>query len=244
MKFMNICDLHAHVLPGVDDGAPTMEYALQMLQNAAASDVKMLAVTPHCNGPCGKDNLLYPDIRDRFLRLQKAAQGIPVELVMGAEVRVNEGLPEHLSRREIPTINGGRYLLTEFAIDTKPEMFMEMLQKILSLGYIPLVAHPERYHAVCNAPQIVLPWLDLGCHLQLTGGSIRGDYGKSVQHTANYLLQQDLVACVASDAHGVNGRSNYLLDIYDHLAVFYSKPYAKCLLYENPVRICGNDDIG
>lgn len=238
---MKICDLHTHVLPGVDDGAPTMEYALQMLRNAAASDVSLLAITPHCNGPFGNGNYLDQDLEDRFSQLQQAAKDIPVQLVLGAEARVNDELLYYLKQGKIPTINSSRYLLTEFSADT--QNFADILQSILDLDYIPLVAHPERYTAVCQTPQIVAQWLDMGCHLQLTGGSIMGQYGKTVQRTAAFLLKNDFVACIASDAHGVNLRSNYLLDVYDHLTVRYSKQYAACLLYDNPMRICADYDL-
>lgn len=233
---MKICDLHTHVLPQVDDGAPTMEYALQMLENAAASDVAVVAVTPHCNG--GYGNYLDADMIRRFSQLQQAARELPVELVLGAEVRVNENLSDYLKKGMLATINGSRYLLTEFSPDTVD--FIEPLQSILELGYVPLVAHPERYISVCKRPQQVLDWLDMGCHLQLTGGSILGAYGKTVQRTSAFLLHNDLVACVASDAHGVHGRSNFLLDVYDHLSIRYSRQYAECLLYENPMGVCYN----
>ena len=241
---MKLCDLHTHILPGVDDGAPTMEYALQMLQNAVASDVKLLAVTPHCNSPFPQKNHLDQDLKARFTRLCQAAKDIPIELVLGAEVRVDENLPELLLQGKLPTINSSRYLLTEFPTDTAKEAFSDMLSRILTLGYIPLIAHPERYEAVMTSPRTVFDWLDIGCHVQLTGGSLMGEYGKNVQRTAVFLLQQDLVACIASDAHGRNKRSNFLLDVYDHLAVQYSKQYARCLMYENPLRICNNEEIG
>lgn len=240
---MRLCDLHTHLLPGVDDGASTMEYALQMLSNAAASDVELLAVTPHCNGPYEMGNYLDEGLLARFSQLQQAAEAIPVRLVLGAEVLADERLPQLLRQKKIPTINGSRYVLTEFPIDASPAFCQGMLQSILELGYIPLVAHPERYLAVCKMPQIVVPWLDMGCHLQLTGGSIVGEYGKTVQRTAACLLQQDLVACVASDAHGVHHRSNFLLDAYDHLCLRYSKQYAQCLMYENPMGICCDNDL-
>ena len=240
---MRICDVHTHVLPGVDDGAPTEEYALQMLRNAAASDVKLLAVTPHCNRPGQRDNYMDESLRARFLQLQQAAGDIPVQLVLGAEVLADEALPQLLQQKKLPTINGGRYLLTEFPFDASVEYFIEMLQCIRSLGYIPLVAHPERYVSVCQMPQIVVPWLEMGCHLQLTGGSITGEYGKTVQRTAAFLLQRDLVACIASDAHGLRHRSNFLMDVYDHLSLRYSKHYAQCLMYENPMGICCDSDI-
>lgn len=240
---MKICDVHTHVLPGVDDGAPTMEYALQMLQNAVAGDVEMLAVTPHCNNIYNDGNYFDQSFKDRFLQLQKAAEELPIQLVTGAEVLVNDGLSAYLEQNMIPTINGGRYLLTEFFADTPKEEFLTSLKSILEFGYIPLVAHPERYDAVNQAPNIVTDWLDMGCHIQLTSGSILGEYGKKAQHTAAFLLKQELVACIASDAHGLHCRSNFMLDVYDHLRVQYSKQYAQCLLYDTPMRICCNDDI-
>ena len=240
---MKLCDLHTHLLPGVDDGATSMEYALQMLRNAAASDVALLAVTPHCNRPYEKHNYLDGSLRERFLQLQQAAKDIPVDLVLGGEALVDEQLPQLLRQKKIPTINGSRYLLTEFPVDATPGFFQDMLQSILELGYIPLIAHPERYLSVCQMPQIVVPWLDMGCHVQLTGDSIMGAYGKTVQQTATTLLKQGLVACIASDAHGRSRRSNYLLDVYDHLQVHYDKYYAGCLLYENPTAILHGEEV-
>ncbi len=238
---MKICDLHTHILPGVDDGATTMDYALQMLKNAAASDVVLLAVTPHCGSLYG--NYAGQALTDQFFRLQQAAANIPVQLVLGGEARVDEYFPENLQAGKLPTINGSRYLLTEFPADTPREVFPDVLQSILDQGYVPLVAHPERYAAVCKDPLCAEKWLDMGCHLQLTGGSILGEYGRSVQKAASFLLHNDLVACVASDAHGLHSRSNFLLDVYDHLTVHYSRHYAKCLMYETPMRICCNADL-
>lgn len=240
---MRLCDLHTHILPGVDDGAPTMDYALQMLGNAAASNVAWLAVTPHCNVPHCDGNYLDEHLTDLFGQLKQAAVDIPVGLMLGAEVRVTEQLPLLLEQGRIPTINGSRYVLTEFATDTAADSFLPTLQDILRSGYVPLVAHPERYMAVGYQPHIVEEWLDSGCHLQLTGGSILGVYGKIVQHTAHTLLRHDLVACVASDAHGIHQRSNYLMDVYDHLFVHYSKAYADCLMYTNPMRISQDDTL-
>ena len=243
MNMMKLCDLHTHILPGMDDGAPTMEYALEMLRNAQASDVTLLAVTPHCNTPYGNGWTDLRQLQDHFLRLQQAAAQIPVKLVLGAEVRVTDDLPQKLKAGQIPSINNSRYLLTEFAGNTHSGKFYTALQEILDCGYVPLIAHPERYPEVCRHPEMVLDWLDMGCHLQLTGQSVMGIYGKQVKKTATFLLRNDLVACIASDAHGLNGRSNFLLDVYDHLSVHYSKAYANYLMEINPTRICNNQAL-
>lgn len=240
---MKLCDVHTHVLPGVDDGAPTMEYALQMLENAVASDVEWLAVTPHWRATVDTGASLLAQLQADFAQLQEAAADIPIRLVAGAEVRVTEELPAALAAGCVPTIHNSRYLLTEFAVHTDASAFMPALETILHAGYIPLVAHPERYAAVCRDPRMVQDWLDCGCHLQLTGGSVLGAHGKTVQRTATTLLRNDLVACIASDAHGLRGRSNFLLDVYDHLYVQYSKAYANCLMYTNPLRIFRDDTL-
>lgn len=240
---MKICDLHTHVLPGVDDGAPNLDYALQMLENAVASDVAQLVVTPHCNRGYGDGNFRGPGLQKAFAELQQAAETLPIQLMLGAEVLADQQLPQLLQQGKLPTINGSRYLLTEFPPYAENSDMCRMLQTILEQGLVPLVAHPERYNAVCESPQLVMSWLDMGCHLQLSGGSLQGEYGKTVQQTAKILLHNDLVACIASDAHGIHHRSNFLLAVYDHLSVRYSKQYAQCLLYENPMGICRNEEI-
>ncbi|MBE6982347.1 MAG: hypothetical protein E7437_08520 [Ruminococcaceae bacterium] len=229
---MKLCDLHTHVLPGVDDGAANMEYALQMLQNAAASEVSLLAATPHWNAQ-GTNTALLTDLRQRFCRLRQAAAQIPVELVLGAEVLVTEPL----SPGSLPTLNDSRYLLTELPGSLEAAACETLLQSVLDRGYVPLVAHPERYASVIRDPWTVASWLDMGCHIQITGESILGNHGRSIRETAAFLLQKGLVACIASDAHGLNRRSNYLLDVYDHLCVHYSRHYAQSLMEEIPRRI-------
>ena len=240
---MKLCDVHTHILPGVDDGAPTMEYALQMLENALASDVEWLAVTPHWRVSAEDSDAMRARLRADFRQLQEAAAAMPIHLVIGAEVRVTDTLMTALPPNGMPTLNDSRYLLTEFAPDTDGATFLPVLEQLMVAGYIPLVAHPERYAAVCRDPRIVQDWLDCGCHLQLTGGSVMGNYGKTVQRTATTLLRNDLVACIASDAHSLHGRSNFLLDVYDHLHIHYSGAYAKCLMHTNPLRMIRDETL-
>lgn len=236
---MKICDIHTHVLPGVDDGAQTMEQALQMLKNAAASDVSYLVATPHCNRP-GQPRLDFAPIFDRLLA---ESGNIPVKLALGAEVHVTKDLPQLLKKKAFPTIGGGHYLLTEFPFDWAPRAFMPMLESICDLGYLPVIAHPERYHALMERPELVYPWLELGCHVQLTAGSIVGKYGTKPQKCAAYLLKNGLACCVASDAHGLQSRSNNLLEVESYLSLYYSRQCAQALLWENPMTIFQNKNF-
>lgn len=240
---MKIFDLHAHILPGVDDGAVNIEHALQMLRNAIASDVTAIAATPHCNVPDVFENFRSEQLTKRFEDLQQAAHDLPIRLVLGAEVRVTAQLPELLQEKRIPTLNGSRYLLTEFPTRFSAEDYEAVLDAILDAGYIPLIAHPERYAAVCHDPRITEEWLDKGCHLQITGGSVMGNFGQTVKRTADTLIRNDLVCCIGSDAHDPTHRSNYLSHVYDHLSLYCSKRYADILMWENPLRICSDEHL-
>ena len=240
---MEFCDLHTHILPGVDDGAQTMAHSLDMLRNAAASDITTVVVTPHCSVPGYFDNFYTKDLKDRFSALQQAAADIPVHLLLGAEVRVTERIIPLLDEGMLPTINNSRYLLTEFPIDFPAMLFPRVLEQLLARNVVPLIAHPERYDAVCEAPLIVEKWLEMGCHLQVTGGSILGKFGKNCQRATRKLLQNGLVCCVASDAHNVTRRSNFMTDVYDHLCVHYSRQCADILMSLNPRSICSDQPL-
>ena len=240
---MKLCDLHSHVIPGVDHGAQDMKTALQMLKNAIASDVEYLAVTPHFNTAEYPVSVLTKKIQFQFRALQEAAADLPIKLALGAEFHVTPDFLMQIESGRLPTINGSRYLLTEFPTFFREELFVPTLKEFLKHGYIPLIAHPERYAAVARYPEIVERWLDMGCHLQITGDSVRGALGADAKKTAAFLLRNDYVACIASDAHGVHARSNYLMGVYDHLCVNSSRQYAQCLMYDNPLRIWNDENL-
>lgn len=240
---MKICDIHSHTLQGVDHGARDLDTALQMLSNAVASDVESLMLTPHFDLSDCSAEALWTQMQTQFAILRDAAAELPIRLALGAEVHVSPALLEQLDSVKLPTLNASRYLLTEFPMAFPESRFVPVLEKLLERNYIPLIAHPERYAAVCQQPWITEQWLDMGCHLQVTGSSIQGHYGKHIRQAAAELLQRDLVACVASDAHGVYERTNYLMGVYDHLSVHFSKAYAQCLLHSNPLRIWQDENL-
>ncbi|MBR5322838.1 MAG: hypothetical protein IKU48_04775 [Clostridia bacterium] len=242
---MNLCDLHTHILYGVDDGSDSLDYSLKMLRNAYASSVRTVVATPHYHILDNLEDNLNRNrvLKERFLQFKREASNISVDLLLGAEVRFSDNLIDMLRREAVPTINGSKYLLIEFLPEEGAQTISDALKSITECGIVPIVAHPERYISVCKNPMSVIEWLDMGCHLQLTGGSVIGEYGRSIRDTANILLKNDLVVCIASDAHGVNRRTNYLLDVFDYLSVYYSKAYARCLMHDNPMRICYDENL-
>lgn len=240
---MKIFDLHTHVLPCVDDGAQNVAEALEMLRNAVASDVFALAVTPHCNLSGEWSSQLTLNLLTKFKKLQQISEDIPIKLFFGAEVRVTDNIISLLKNEVLPTLNNSRYLLLEFERYFGTNKFRDILSQVLGEGYTPLIAHPERYDAVCENPYIVEDWLNMGCHIQVTGGSIIGNFGKKIKNTADFLLSNDLVCCVASDAHDTRVRSNFLSDVYSYISLYYGKHYADILMQINPQKICEDEAL-
>ena len=233
-------DIHCHILPGVDDGSPSMEDSLQMARMAADSGVTDIIATPHCNLPGdGPKNYRSASLRTGFSRLRQALEqeGIPLGIHPGAEVFCTPELPELLDRRQLQTLGGGRYLLVEFYFDESAEFMEQCFHQIRTRGLTPVAAHPERYDAVQRDPYIIRRWFEGGVVIQLNKGSILGDLGPGAEETAWALLDHGLVHAVASDAHSHLRRTPDLSRVRRHLERACGGPYTRLLLEENPRRI-------
>ena len=164
-------DIHCHILPGVDDGSPSMEDSLQMARMAADSGVTDIIATPHCNLPGdGPKNYRSAALRTGFSRLRQALEqeGIPLRIHPGAEVFCTPELPELLDRRQLQTLGGGRYLLVEFYFDESAEFMEQCFHQIRTRGLTPVAAHPERYKTVQQDPYMVRRWFEPVSYTHLT----------------------------------------------------------------------------
>lgn len=234
-------DIHCHILPGVDDGAQTLEDALQMARMAQRSGVKAIIATPHCNHPANPvSNYISQDLADHFSRLRSAIREarIPISILPGAEVLCTEDTAQLLEAGKLLTLAGSRYLLVEFFFDEDPAFMDRQLRAIAALGAVPVIAHPERYGAIQQDPKITESWFYRGYILQLNKGSILGNLGARAQTCSHHLLAQGLAHVVASDAHGINQRSPNMQPLEDLLYSMCPESYVDILLRKNPRRIC------
>lgn len=233
-------DIHCHILPRVDDGADNLEEALEMARMAADSGVGTLIATPHCNLPFEREkNHLSPALLEGFARLRRAveAEGIPIDLRLGAEVLCTPEVPELARAGNLPTLAGSRYLLLEFFFDEELDYMEEMLAAVAETGLVPVIAHPERYEAIQRAPRVVERWFRMGYVIQLNKGSILGRLGGRAQESAEWILDHGLAHLVASDAHSSNLRTPQMGELADHLRRFWGSEYTRVLLNVNPGRI-------
>lgn len=238
-------DLHAHILMGVDDGSQSLEESLQMARMAWESGVRAMAMTPHCNIPGVFDNYESDRLRQRFQQLKEAvaAAGIQLRLYPGMEVFCRENLAELLRNKQLIPINDGRYLLVEFAFEEEADWMTFLLDEVLEAGYIPLVAHPERYDVIQANPNLAYRWICMGCALQVNKGSVLGRFGRREQRAAMLLLEHELVACVASDAHHADYRTPHMEETADYLMQIFGAECVQLLMKDNPARILDSREV-
>jgi protein-tyrosine phosphatase len=210
-------DLHCHILPGIDDGAQTMEESIAMAQAAVKQGITHILATPHVNHRYQNDaDIVFEKVTE--LQKELNAREIPLQIFEGQEIRIYEDLvQDFLSGKLLTADVEGRYMLIELPTQTIPEYTFPVLQKLISIGVTPIIVHPERYLSIQENPSNVLDFLSQGCLLQLTAPSICGIYGKETKNTAIELVKHGYIHMIASDAHGKGKRDFYMKQAFEKL---------------------------
>ena len=190
-------DHHSHILPGVDDGVETIDEALRILATYEELGIKALWLTPHIMEDCPNSP---QKLRARFEKLKAAYNG-SVELHLAAEYMIDNHLRKLLNANEelLPIGTSGKHILVETSYYNAPMKMRDTLLHIKSLGYHPLLAHPERYMYLDNAEYTRLH--SEGVKFQLNLASLAGGYGKVVKKKAEWLLTNGLYSVAGSDLH-------------------------------------------
>lgn len=238
-------DIHAHILPGMDDGAEDMQDTIEMAKIAVESGVTAMVATPHCNIPGIYDNYNDEKFYETYERVcrELQARDIPLQLFHGMEVFATPDLPQLLKEKKIFTINGGNYLLVEFPFDEDLEYVESILDDILDEGLRPVVAHAERYEFVQRNLFVLDQWRKRGVVIQVNKGSLLGRFGRYSYDAAHYMMRKGLADVIASDCHRPYRRTPVMIEAYDRLLEKYSKEYLDVLFTENPKRICKGEEV-
>lgn len=195
-------DLHTHVLPGIDDGARSPAEARAIALDAAAQGVSVLVATPHVRDdyPTTADEMeeAVAEVRDDF-----DAHGVPVEVLPGSEVSLDLlwAIPPPELRR-LTIAQTGKYLLLEFPYRGWPFALDSAVKRLVELGTMPLLAHPERNPEVQDRPDRLSGLVDAGALVQITAASLDGVRDRAAQAAALRLVDLGLVHVLASDSHG------------------------------------------
>lgn len=211
-------DLHCHILPGIDDGAKTLEDSLAMVEKAISQGITHLMCTPHHNN--GKYSNPANQVIEQVARLQQELdqRNLNLTLLEGQEVRITGTLLEGIAKGEILfTDLDDTYILIEFPTGEVPAYTERLFFQLLSQGHTPVIVHPERNAVFRKDPNELLPFLEMGVLTQLTAPSIVGVFGKEIQKTAKQMLKHNMLYMVASDAHNLRQRSFYMKEAYEEI---------------------------
>lgn len=194
-------DLHSHILPGVDDGARTLDDSVDLARAAVLDGVTAMVATPHVRDdhPTSLDTMRA---RTEEVRAVLRAASVPLEVHTGGEVALDALIA--MDGDEIAGFSiaaTGRYLLVEFPYGGWPLRLADELARLRGLGVTPVIAHPERSRDVQARPERLGALVDAGALVQLTAASLDGRLGRAAARTAFRLLAAGMAHVVASDAH-------------------------------------------
>ena len=240
---MGFADIHTHILPGVDDGARNMQEAMALLRLAYENGTKTIFLTPHYRGQYRKNS---PELlRENFSALcQMAQQEFPkLKLYLGSEVHFEQDAPDGLLAGQILSMNGNRYCLLEFRGGALRSRIITGVSMILNSGYIPIIAHVERYDAFLQDKTLVDEVLRMGARIQLNAGSVLGTHGWAVSAFCRRLLKTQKVHFIATDSHDAEKRPPLLRVCFQKVSQKYGREYALALFSENACLVAGDHEI-
>ena len=197
-------DFHNHLIPGVDDGAQSIDESLEAIELFRRDGVDVMIATPHIDASLTLDRsalaVRLGEIDERWAELTAAAnRHFPdITLRRGCELALDTPQPD-LSDARL-RLDGGRFFLMEFPFMTVPPEAPRVIGSLRQNGYVPIIAHPERYHGL-TGPEAPRDWRLAGAFLQVNGGSFLGRYGLGTRRLAFELLGLGIVDYVCSDYH-------------------------------------------
>jgi protein-tyrosine phosphatase len=237
-----VIDLHCHYLPGIDDGAQTLDEALTLARAALRAGIHTSVLTPHVH--VGRYDNTLSSIQRSFTEFQRllADHDVPLDVRIGGEVRIAPEIIPLVEKEQIPFIgalDGHHIMLLEFPHSHLVVGGDKLIRWLLDRRIRPLIAHPERNRDVMRNVDKIAEYVAMGCLLQVTGASIIGQFGKNAQACAYALLDRNWVSVVATDAHNMEHRPPNLNLAQDALAAMGGVQYARELTEFFPAKIIG-----
>jgi protein-tyrosine phosphatase len=204
-------DLHCHILPGIDDGAPDLSVALDMARAFVDQGVVSVACTPHILP--GLYHNTGPEIRQAIALLQARLDdaAIPLKLLSGADNHIIPDFVDGLRRGHLLSLADSRYVLVEPPHHVAPARLEDLFFNILLAGYVPILTHPERLTWIEDKYSVMQRLAAKGVWMQITSGSLRGTFGRRPRYWADRMLSEGLVHILATDAHHISARPPDLL---------------------------------
>ncbi len=236
-------DLHSHILPGIDDGAKTLEDAVALAKHSCETGVTHMVCTPHIHQGVYDNNLAT--ITPAFTQLVAALkeQQVPLKLAISCEVRVTPDILNWVTADSLPFIGewkGNNALLLELPHSHIPPGIENLVRWLLKNNIQPIIPHPERNRDIIADYNRIHILQRIGCLFQVTAGAFTGRFNEQVQLVAERLLSDKLITYVASDMHSLLRRPNDMLACKQAITELADGDTANALVYDVPLMISKN----
>jgi protein-tyrosine phosphatase len=240
-------DIHAHILPGVDDGAKNWGQSLEMARMAVEDGIMTMVATPHL---FKRRTIDLSQVNDKGIILQHVAQlrhrlyeeKIPLEIIPGCDFPLGFESLQLLDNGRALTINdANRYLLLELPDTSLPPATEEICFHLQSKGITPIITHPERHMIIQEMPYKLKRLIDLGCLVQMTGNSLTGWFGRRVKKISRQLVKLGYVHLLATDAHDPKGRPPLLSEAVTELSRLVGENRARAMVNDIPGKIIAGE---
>lgn len=232
-------DFHSHILPNIDDGSRNMEQTVEMLKEAKEVGFTKIISTSHYI-----EQYYESDETERTELINAVRNNIQgIELYLGNEIYITNNMVQLIKDKKASTINNSRYVLFEFPLAAKAMNDKEVIYRLIENGYVPIIAHPERYSHVQENPEYVEELAEMGALFQANYGSIIGMYGKKAEKTVKKLFKENLISFLGSDVHRTEQVYVKIPKIMKKLRKVLSEEQIKKLTTINPQKVLNNETI-
>ena len=194
-------DMHSHLIPGIDDGSPDIETSLVLIKGMVDAGYKKLITTPHILWDMYQNTREDILLKFEVLKEKIKEEGLEVELGVGAEYYLDDYVKELLKKKEPLLTITKNLVLVEFSLASEPIDLTDILFELQVQGYLPVIAHPERYIYNERNKYFFEVLKSSGLLFQLNILSLSGFYGKAVQEMANYFLKNEFYELAGTDLH-------------------------------------------
>lgn len=233
-------DLHNHLLPGIDDGAPDIEASIKLARIAVEDGITHMVCTPHIHPGRFENNLQTINSALGLFKSALQKENIHLSVAAAAEVRIGPEILPWVMQGKIPFLGsyeGKKVLLLEFPSNAIPVGTDKLIKWLFANGVVPMIAHPERNSVFQEHPERLHSFTQQGCLAQVTGSAFTGNFGVEAKRAAEYFLQQKQISIIASDAHNLEYRPPLLSKSYSEVVRLSSPDMANKLFLENPQQI-------
>lgn len=196
-------DMHSHLIPGIDDGAETVEASIELIESLHEMGYTKLITTPHIMSDYYKNDSTIINAGLETMRAELRKRNIPVELEAAAEYYMDYEFESKVDARDLMTF-GNNYVLFEISFINEPEQLDSVIFKMRTAGYTPVLAHVERYPFWYANPEQYEKLAVGGVLLQLNISSLSGQYGPPAMKMGRQLIDNNMIDLLGTDCHNMN----------------------------------------